>query len=87
MKRLLCILALVLAVASSMFWLVTGASGGWTKTSLPVRTVDEVTGIEGIEYRKKFVPGIDFLGGALLGAALLAAGALFLTSKPSTHKT
>ena len=81
MKRILRILALVLVLATGVIWLATGANQGWTRTSVPVKTLDEVTGIEGISYRKQFVPGLDFLGGALLTAGLLA-GAAFLFPNP-----
>ena len=70
-------LALALAMLAALAWLAMGANRGWTRTSVPVKVVDEVTGIEGIEYHKQFVPGLDLLGGALLGAGLLA-GASFL---------
>jgi hypothetical protein len=49
----------------------------WTKTEVQVKTLDEVTGIEGISYRKQFQPGVDFLGAAFGGAALLAGASLF----------
>jgi hypothetical protein len=81
MKRSLRILALVAALAAVSVWLATGASRGWTRTSAPVKTLDPVTGIEGIEYRKQFVPGLDFLAGALLGAATLGGASLFLGNK------
>ncbi len=80
MKRILRIFALVLLLAAGLTWLATGANRGWTRTSVPVKTLDAVTGIEGIEYHKQFVPGLDFLGGALLGAGLLA-GTSFLFRK------
>jgi hypothetical protein len=54
-----------------------GGNRGWTKTSVPVKIVDEVTGIEGVTYQKKFVPGVDFLALAV-GAAAVLAGASFL---------
>ena len=82
MKRTLQILALVVAIAAGIIWLATGANRGWTKTSVPVKTLDEVTGLEGIEYRKRFVPGVDFLGGALLGAGLLAGASLLFRNRP-----
>ncbi len=63
-------------------WLVRGANRGWTKTSVPGKKLDEVTGIEGIEYRPGFVPGVDFVGAAALGAGALA-GVSFLFRKPS----
>ena len=42
-----------------------------------VKTLDPVTGIDGISYEKKFLPGVDFLGAAALGAGLLAGASLF----------
>jgi hypothetical protein len=84
MKRALKVMGVVLATAAGVLWLATGANRGWTRTSVAVRTVDEVTGIEGISYRKQFVPGLDFLGSALLGAGLLAGASLFFHN--STNK-
>jgi len=77
LRALLRVLALTVLAAGLLFWLAAGANRGWTKTSVPVRKLDEVTGIEGIEYRKRFVPGLDFLGVVVLGAGALA-GASFL---------
>jgi hypothetical protein len=77
MKRILQLLALLVVLTSVVTWLATGANRGWTKTSVPVKTLDDVTGIEGISYQKKFLPGVDFLGAALGGAALLAGSSLF----------
>jgi len=80
MRKSLQLLALLLVLAAGVTWAATGANRGWTKTSVPVKTLDEVTGIEGITYQKKFLPGVDFLGAAFGGAALLA-GASFLFRK------
>jgi hypothetical protein len=85
MKRLLKLLALFLVLAAATLWLATGANRGWTKTSVPVKTLDPVTGIEGITYEPKFLPGVDFLGAAFGGAALLA-GASFLFRKPTNQQ-
>jgi len=76
MKRALQLLALTVALAAGAWWLAAGARAGWTQTSVPVKTIDDVTGLEGIAYQKKFVPGIDFLGAALLGAGALAGASL-----------
>jgi hypothetical protein len=73
---------LILALAT---WLGTGANRGWTKTSVPVRTLDEVTGLEGIQYQRQFVPGLDFLGAALLGAGVLAGVSFVFCAK--TYRT
>ena len=83
MKRRIQILALLVAAAAVLAWVTTGANRGWTKTSVPVKTLDEVTGIEGITYRQQFVPGVDFLGAALLGAGVLAGASLFFRKKPT----
>ncbi len=83
MKRTLRFMALGLAAAAALAWLALGANRGWTRTSVPVKTFDAVTGIEGVQYRKEFVPGLDLLGGALMGAGLLAGASLFLRNQPT----
>jgi hypothetical protein len=87
MKRTLQFLALGVVLAASITWLATGANRGWTKTSVPIKTLDQVTGIEGITYQKKFLPGVDFLAAAF-GGAILLAGSSFFFRKPnnSTNK-
>ena len=85
MKRTLQILALLVVLTAAVTWLATGASRGWTKTEVQIKTLDEVTGIEGITYQKKFQPGVDFLGAAFGGAALLV-GASFFFRKPKTNQ-
>ena len=85
MSKTLRILALVLALTAAGTWLVTGGNRGWTKTSVPVKTVDEVTGLEGISYERRFVPGLDFLGAAVLGASLLAGGSFLFRNKQTTN--
>jgi len=82
MKKTLRILALLIAVAALTTWLVTGANRAWTKTSVQVKTLDEVTGIEGITYQKKFLPGVDFLA-VTLGGAVVLFGASFFFRKPN----
>ena len=85
MKRTLQLFALLVVLAAAVIWLATGSNRGWTKTSVPVKTLDEVTGIEGITYQKKFLPGVDFLAAAFGGAVLLAGASLFFR-KPTTNK-
>lgn len=76
-KMALRIAAVVLLLAALALWGARGANRGWTKTTVPVQRTDEVTGITVDDYQKRFVPGVDFLGAALLGSGLLA-GASFL---------
>jgi len=80
MKKILRIMAAILLVGAVAFWVVAGANRGWTKTQVPIKTVDTVTGLEGVQWQHKFVPGMDFLGAALLGAAVLT-GISFLSTK------
>ena len=87
MKTTLRVLALLVAVGAIGFWVAGGANRGWSRTSEAVRTVDEVTGIEGIEYRQRFVPGLEILGGALLGAGLLAAASFLIKNQRQPQKS
>jgi hypothetical protein len=85
MKKTLRVLAVLVLLAAGATWLATGASRGWTKTSVMVKTPDPVTGLDGISYEKKFIAGVDFLGAAALGAGLLAAASLFFR-KPKINQ-
>jgi hypothetical protein len=86
-KLTLRILAVALLVAANGWWLAAGANRGWTKTQVPITTLDEVTGLTGIAYENKFVPGLDVLGLAWLGAAVLAGASLYGRNAvhPKTH--
>ena len=64
------------------WWLVMGANRGWTKTSIALRTMDQVTGIEGVAYEKRFVPGLELLVvGGLSAIALFGLSFLFKPQK------
>lgn len=85
-KRALRILSLGVAVGSVAVWLAMGPHLGWTRTSVPVRTYDEITEIESIQYRKQFVPGLELLAAGLLAAGVLGGVSFFLRSpKTQTH--
>ena len=81
MKRSVRILAALLVLGAVAFWAAAGANPGWTKTRVPKRVTDEVTGLEGVQWQDNFVPGIDFLGAALLGAGILAGVSFFVPAK------
>ena len=85
MKRAIRIIALVLVVGSVVFWSTKGANRGWTKTSVPIKAVDEF-GMEEIKYEKRFVPGIDFLAGAVGVSAVLFGISFFFRNK-NQHTT
>jgi hypothetical protein len=82
MKKTLRILAVLIALGGAAYWLAAGANPGWTKNRVEKRTLDEVTGIEGITYEDRFVPGVDFLGGAVVGAGTLIGLSFFFRNKP-----
>ena len=84
MRRTLQFLALALTVAAVGFWAAAGANRGWSKTSVPKKSLDEVTGIEGVTYEDRFVPGVDLLGAAVLGAGILT-GISFLFRNNATR--
>lgn len=73
----LSVLAVVIALGVAGTWLSLGANTGWTKTSVPVAEVDEITGIESQTWEEKFLPGLEFLGAGLFGALVLGGGSLF----------
>jgi hypothetical protein len=85
MKRALQLSSVLVLLVAGTTWLATGASRGWTKTSVMVKTLDPVTGIEGISYQKKFLPGVDFLGASFGVAGVLAGTSLFFR-KPKTNQ-
>ena len=80
-RKHLLIFALVLGLGALCFWSLTGANRGWTKTSVPIKKTDEVTGIVYDDYQDRFTPGIDFLGAALIVAALSAGASLLISNK------
>lgn len=88
MKKILRILAVLVVVAAAMFWVAAGANQGWTKNRVEKKTVDEVTGLEGVTYEDKFMPGVDFLAIAM-GVALALGGSSFLfrTKSKRIHQT
>ena len=71
MKKILRRLAGVVAAISLGTWLMCGANRGWTKTSETRWVRDPVTEIDGPVIVPRFMPGIDFLGAGVAGAAVL----------------
>ena len=80
MRRALQVLAAVIILGGVITWAATGANRAWTKTEVQIKTLDPVTGIDGISYEKKFQPGVDFLA-VVFGGAVLLAGTSFLFRK------
>lgn len=85
MKRILQILPAVIVLAAIVTWAATGANRGWTKTEVQTESVEPVTEMRVLHTEKKFQPGVDFLGAAFGGAAVLF-GASFFFRKKQTAK-
>jgi len=75
----------MLLVGSLVFWAAAGANCGWTKTRVPTKITDAVTGLEGVQWQSKFVPGVDFLGAAGVGAAALASVSFLFRKTKAIH--
>lgn len=74
-------IAVGLAVVVLGIWVSKGGHPGWTQTSVPVETLDEVTGLTQRTYVDRWVPGLDFLGVGLVIAVLAGAGSFLIRSK------
>lgn len=82
MKNAVRALALVLFLGTVALWAGLGGTLGWTKNQVPEKRTDPVTGIEFVEYRKAFVPGVEFLLLGLGGSLAIFAATLFIRITP-----
>ncbi len=73
MRTSLRLAALAVMVISTALWFFAGPNVGSTKTSVPLSKKDAVTDQDYIEWEKRFVPGIDFLGAAYIASGVLLA--------------
>ena len=55
------ILALVLILVSTAFWISTGSHTGFSKDRVEIPQVDPITQIEYVDYEERFVMGVEFL--------------------------
>jgi hypothetical protein len=87
-RTILRLAALFVTLVTLVLWLFGGPNTGFTKTSVQVKTVDPVTDQDIITWEKRFLPGVDFLGGGLLaGVTLFGASFLFRRKTSSTSET
>jgi hypothetical protein len=76
------LLAFLVALVTVVLWFFGGPNLGWTKTSVPIKTVEEATGLDVVVWEKRFLPGVDFLAGGLAaGAALCGLSFCFAVRK------
>lgn len=73
MRRGIQLAAVAVGFVGLVVWLFGGPNLGWSKTSIPREVADEVTGLTQIVWERTFLPGVDFLAGVLLAAAVLFA--------------
>ena len=74
------LLALAVLVVCLALWFFGGMNRGWTKTSVELMRIDEVTELSYSVREQRFLPGLDFLAAGGLAAALLW-GSSFLFRK------
>jgi LPXTG-motif cell wall-anchored protein len=86
MKQALQLLALLVLLTAGITWLATGANRGWTKTEVQTESVEPVTELRVLHTEKKFLPGVDFLGAAFGGAALLAGASLLFRKRKTNNQ-
>ena len=60
-RLILRILALVLILASTVFWISTGSHAGFSKDRVEIPQVDPITQIEYVDYEERFVLGVEYL--------------------------
>lgn len=70
-RPLLRLLAALTVLGTAGYWAAAGAHRGWSMHRVPLPAVDEITGLEYVIYQDRFVPGLEYLGGAVLVALLL----------------
>ena len=61
LRLILRILALVLILVSTAFWISTGSHTGFSKDRVEIPQVDLITQIDYVDYEERFVMGVEFL--------------------------
>lgn len=78
------LLGLAILLFAIFFWLSRGANRGWSKSQVPRQQTDPVTGLVGVSWEQRFVPGLDFLGGSVAVSAALI-GISFLRRRSASQ--
>jgi hypothetical protein len=76
MRPILRILAVLIFLGSTAFWVSTGGHTGFSKNRVEIPQIDPITQIEYIEYEERFVMGVEYLALAY-GAATICFGLSF----------
>jgi hypothetical protein len=86
MRLFLRLAAMAVAFVSLVFWLFGGPNLGWTRNRVPIQKTDPVTGQQYQEWESRFIPGVDFVGGAFLLAGVALGASCFCRRPADTSK-
>jgi hypothetical protein len=85
MKSALKFASLIVMAAVLALWTIQGSNTGWTQTQQAIPYVDEITGIESVNYVDRLSIGVEVLALGIGVALALFVLSLFL--KPKSKKT
>ncbi len=68
---------ILLALFIFCFWAAKGYHRGWSQNEVPVKQVDPITELPYVTYEKRFVPGIEFLGGGIFAGLAIFSVTFF----------
>jgi len=81
MRKILRLAAAIALLCGLALWLGAGGSLGWTKTSEMTTRIEPVTGLEERDWKKRFVPGVDFLVATGAVSGLMFCASLLVRKK------
>jgi hypothetical protein len=82
-RALLRLFAAALLFGTLAYWWSAGAHRGWSQDQVPIQKTDEVTGIDYLEYERRFVPGVEVLGLGMIMSLLFFTPSFFI-GKPKS---
>ena len=82
-RLILRILALVLILASTAFWISTGSHTGFSKDRVEIPQFDPITQIGYVDYEERFVLGVEYLALAY-GLGVTSFGLSFAYKRKAT---
>jgi hypothetical protein len=83
LRLILRVLALVLILTSTVFWISTGSHTGFSKNRVEIPQVDPITQIEYVDYEERFVLGVEYLALAY-GLGVTSFGLSFAYKRKAT---
>jgi hypothetical protein len=74
--------AAVIALYAICIWAAKGYHRGWSMNQVPITHTDPITEIAYVTYEKRFVPGLDYLGGGIFVGVLLFSATFLPARRP-----